>query len=389
MLLVDDSFELVLYQNLGQVTRAVLHSKRPLEIQNLLVGRGPEEVLELLARLYPIGGKAQVFAALLALEEAYGLHPNPYHHKARALLVHFENLAQTWVRVEQDWAKLLGNPAPVLPPVGLLEERLTRALYGDHPPFFFGDFTPKADVRVIGEVALEARTGLEERLLGTSLDLFLKWTQGQWAQWLENDSALGARVLRYYRQLPALKNPLVPILPWASEQEWHKVLSSADAVGMLYHPVLAGKPQETGAFARTEKSPLLQAYLKTNPNLAVSRVLARLVDLGQSLKFLSQGLEIAVASTGVSKKSGLGLAQVESARGRLVHRLRVEADKILQYQIISPQQWNLCPKGVFLQALVGVKGSDKPGLARLARAWSKALDPFLEMPVKILQEEEL
>ena len=389
MLLVDDSFELVLYQNQGQVTRAVLHGKRPMEIQNLLVGRGPEEVLEMLARLYPIGGKAQVFAALMALEEAYGLHPKPYHHKARALLVHFEALAQTLLRVLPDWAKLLGDPAPALPPVAALEKRLVRGLYGDHTPFFFGDFSPQADLAVIGEVAKEAKAWVEDRLLGVPVELFLRWTQTQLVEWLEKDSALAARVLRHYGQLPALKNPKVAILPWASEQEWHKVLSSADAVGMLYHPVLEGKPQETGAFARAGKSLLVQEYLKGSDNPAVARVLARLVDLGQNLRFLSQGLENAVTSTGVSKKSGLGLAQVESARGRLVHRLMMEADKIVQYQIISPQHWNLCPKGVFLQVMVGIKGDNKPGLVRLAQAWSKALDPFLEMPVKILQEEEL
>lgn len=382
--LLDNSFQIVVHHSRGKVTRTEVHSHRALEAGQLMVGRSPEEVVSMMPRLFPIGYRAHQTAALWALEEAYQLGVKAYHHKARALMVHFESLAQSLMRLLADWPALLGR-APVQVDLDGLERALSAALYGDKPPFFFGERTAQGDSEALAKIAGELAGLLETHLLGLPPKAWNSMSIEHLQAWVDESPALGAEVVRYYGQLPAVKEPQIEPLGWPSSSEWHRALNAPLGVEMIYTPQLDGQLKETGAYARQARHLLLKDYAARRPNPLVLRLLGRLSDLCWQLSRLELGLEIPAQGPGVQKKTGSGLAQIESARGRLVHRLEVEADKVRRYQIISAAEWNFHPKGLVPKALIGLEAAPEQ-ISAVAAAWTRALDPFVRVPIKLAQD---
>ncbi|MDT8448175.1 MAG: hypothetical protein RRB13_14880 [bacterium] len=381
---LDDSFQIVVHHAHGQVTRTEVHSRRALETHQLLIGRGPEEVVRMLPRLYPLGAKGHQTAALWALEEAYGLGVKAYHHRARALLVHLEIMTQTLTRLLADWPALLGK-APINAPLAAIETKLTQALYGDKEPFFFGERSAQADLEMISQVAAEMAQLLETHLLGYPPKIWASLTVEHLMAWVDDHPALGAEVIRYYGQLPALKNPEIAPLGWPSHQDWNQALTSPYAVEMIYLPELNGQKMETGAFARQARNLQLKDYAARRANPLVLRLLGRLVDLCWQQSRLELGMELPAQGPGVQKKMGIGLAQIESTRGRVVHRIEMAADKTRRYQLLSAAEWNFHPKGMVPLALAGlVAKADQ--ISAAAAAWTRALDPFVRAPIKLVRD---
>jgi Ni,Fe-hydrogenase I large subunit len=82
-----------------------------------------------------------------------------------------------------------------------------------------------------------------------------------------------------------------------------------------------------------------------------------------------------------SLPGGGGIARVETARGTLLHAVRIDDGRIADYAIVAPTEWNLHPAGPLLRALQG-RGFAGAGPARrhLERL-ALALDPCVAFEV--------
>ena len=80
---------------------------------------------------------------------------------------------------------------------------------------------------------------------------------------------------------------------------------------------------------------------------------------------------------------GLGLAQTEAARGRLIHRVQLEDGKISRYQILAPTEWNFHPQGLIAQSLGNLSVSDGQQLQLLAKMMINAIDPCVGYDLRI------
>lgn len=56
---------------------------------------------------------------------------------------------------------------------------------------------------------------------------------------------------------------------------------------------------------------------------------------------------------------GIGLVQVQAVRGLLIHRLELRQERVYDYRIVAPAEWNFHPEGVVAQGLkpLEAKGS--------------------------------
>ncbi len=99
----------------------------------------------------------------------------------------------------------------------------------------------------------------------------------------------------------------------------------------------------------------------------LARYTARLVELAGIPGRLREAIN---ESTGNVVESGLpegqGIAQVEAARGRLVHRVVLESGRITRYQILAPTEWNFHPDGVLVQGLKACRSTLPIGCASSA-----------------------
>jgi Ni,Fe-hydrogenase I large subunit len=80
---------------------------------------------------------------------------------------------------------------------------------------------------------------------------------------------------------------------------------------------------------------------------------------------------------------GDGLGAVETARGLLLHRVRVHDECVVDYQIVAPTEWNFHPEGALVRRLTGLATADQADLLRTARLDVHTLDPCVACRVEI------
>ena len=76
-----------------------------------------------------------------------------------------------------------------------------------------------------------------------------------------------------------------------------------------------------------------------------------------------------------------GIAQVEAARGRLIHCVRLCGNHVHRYQMLAPTQWNFHPDHVLAQRLRGLAASDRQVLHEQTSLLVKVIDPCVACEV--------
>ena len=61
--------------------------------------------------------------------------------------------------------------------------------------------------------------------------------------------------------------------------------------------------------------------------------------------------------SGTSLADGVGLGQVQAARGLLVHRVAIRAGRVADYRILAPTEWNFHPQGAAALGLATLPGA--------------------------------
>lgn len=147
-------------------------------------------------------------------------------------------------------------------------------------------------------------------------------------------------------QLPEPAGPAAPLLPSleadASLAFWPRL---DDAFGTL--PTWRDRPAETGALARGGRP-------------ADGSVLARVQARWREV------LEPAGRVGAAPVADGVGRALVDTARGLLMHELRLEGERIADYVIVAPTEWNFHPDGTLAGWLQGAPATGARALAERA-----------------------
>jgi coenzyme F420-reducing hydrogenase alpha subunit len=110
-------------------------------------------------------------------------------------------------------------------------------------------------------------------------------------------------------------------------------------------------------------------------------MVARLVDIADALVRLGdffnqrQGLSF--------RRGSLGIASVEAARGQLTHRVAVDGDRITDYSILAPTEWNFHPRGVVARGLASLRSTNAEQLRQQAEFIIHAIDPCVAYDLHI------
>jgi hypothetical protein len=170
----------------------------------------------------------------------------------------------------------------------------------------------------------------------------------------------------------------VALLPaWTATQALQECACRLNAE-FSAQPDWNGGPAETGALAHYAQTPLLWDVLRRRPSRVLARVLARVYDM---LEIASGRSSARLDST--QAQDGAGLAVVRTARGMLLHHVRLAADRVQDYLTVAPTEWNFHPHGALAEGLVGTKAGDTAQLARIADLVALSLDPCVEYVVEL------
>ncbi|TJY60050.1 hypothetical protein E4T66_12790 [Sinimarinibacterium sp. CAU 1509] len=176
---------------------------------------------------------------------------------------------------------------------------------------------------------------------------------------------------------PATLTPL-PTMPLRS---WLSALPPWDA-NFAQAPVFRGQPAECGALAERGEDPVIRTLLESG-SAVTARVVARLAALEQDLSALIEDAMPPDQVDVVSVHDGVAVARVLTARGPLLHRAVIDGDRIADYLIVAPTEWNFHPRGILSSAFEGRRFIDASALKTWAEALVLALDPCVPARVSV------
>lgn len=383
-------------------TRIRLGSSRPLNLARMLVGRDAASAARLLPSLFSVCAAAQACACATAIEEAVGRPATRVVRLRRARLVAAETLREHLWRILLDWPLALGE-APAEARMGqvmALYCRWRSALtQGQDPlqpcpcPAAEGcDERSAAD-----EAARDARGRLAElvaeQVFGRAPRAWLAEVgdSDALADWAERGGTPAARLVQ--QLLDADRGGLgrcgVSPLPPLERPALAARLGGASAEGFLSRPTWAGQVRETSVLTRNLGQSLILGLAARFGNGLLTRLAAQLVEMACGLADPDASLEPQGFADGdaADLPPGVGLALVPAARGLLVHRLALANDKIVDYRILAPTEWNFHPQGVVsggLAALVDAAGADAESFGRL---FVTAVDPCVPFDLSFVGGE--
>ncbi|HLY96736.1 MAG TPA: nickel-dependent hydrogenase large subunit, partial [Sideroxyarcus sp.] len=336
-----------------------IRSTRPMAAQ-VLKDKTAAQVLQIVPMLFSVCAHAQAAASSAALRAAqHGVVAvSPLRGRAIACEAMQEHL---W-RVMLDWPKLVGA-AP--------QEKRFAGWYAMLRKISAGDIDMAAFLREFERDGL-GMPAAEWRGMNSYQALQAWWrkTDGLPAQLLAKLAELehGRHVQRDVRLLPA----------WSAADAQQACAGRWDA-DFSARPDWQGAAAETGAWSYFADSPLLRDVWQQSGSRALTRLLARLLDV------------VEMASGGAAPRldvdspaAGEGVAVVRTARGLLMHRVRVSAEQVTDYAIVAPTEWNFHPGGAFADDLRGLKECDAERVQQLAHIEALSLDPCVAYEIEVL-----
>jgi len=363
----------------GQRVRQVaLRSTRPLAAARVAIGRTPAEAAALVPSLFAICGHAQRTAAVAALRAA-GAQASTLPEPG-AWSVPLETVQEITWRLLVDAPRALGL-APQTAAVAAVRAAVARAVAA------FGS-APAARSSALAAAATELGDLAGRNVYGcAAVDWLSEMNLPALDAWRENAATLPARALASLaRCAPGLGRSDTALMPGLDDPAWLSTVAPAlqSDPAFAQAPTWCGDPVETGALARTRRQPLVAALIEREGHSAATRLVARLVELAQLLDALRRA-EDAVGHwvQAWPLGSGAGLAAVQSARGLLLHWVRIADGRVADYRIVAPTEWNFHPRGALVRGLAGTLASDEAALVALAGLAVHALDPCVGFHIEV------
>ncbi len=324
-----------------RVQRVRVMSSRP-QVARALIGRPVAEALALVPLLFSLCGRAQALCARVAAAAigAAAQVERDDAHAALAAEMAFEHLWRIWI----DWPALFGLPT-------------------DRPALVASAAALRTCSTRLGALAAGAALGQAmERIRSHDAPALF--------------AALEAVELR-----GAMQAGVAP-LPYAGIAELQAGLPVGLDAAFAQTPTWRGAPAETGAITVHAHDARVADRVQDGGDVA-ARLAARLVALERCLDVLHGAQPQHPWIESVCIGGDQALARVDTARGVLMHRLRVEDGRIADYAIVAPTEWNFHPHGALVAALEGCAVRDEGALLGHAQAWVLALDPCVERGVSV------
>lgn len=154
-------------------------------------------------------------------------------------------------------------------------------------------------------------------------------------------------------------NPLPRLDAKSSLEEWPRLTEE-----FCRHPTWRGVPAETAAISR------INTIKGNRARFDILRSWAA-----------GEGPSGGTVSS-VNVAPGVGRALVETARGMLMHEVELDGERVVNYQIVAPTEWNFHPEGALAKYLMGQPTGARGELERQIARFVAELDPCVPWELK-------
>ena len=359
-----------------------VRSTRPLVAARVLTGKTAADAAATVPLLYSICGGAQGAAAACALAAA-GAAGFERANGSRDTGIVVESLQEGFWHLLIGWPNAMGSDPQVTPVTAARYLIATSTRKSDGTDLLGDADAMRALSTRLSDIATRAVFGIAPALWLDMPDV------AALAAWSARGTTAPARLLAHMLATTALhRHGGTELMPAPSRDALLQVVVPAmrDDPAFARTPTWAGRPVESSALTRMRKHPLVVALDAIYGHAAVTRVVARMAEIGVLLAELAGARPVAPAysrTQSVTLGHGDGLGAVETARGLLLHRVRVHEECVVDYQIVAPTEWNFHPDGALVRGLTGLTSTDQADLLRRARLDVHTLDPCVACRVEI------
>jgi len=321
------------------------------DVARIFRGKTPAEAAATAALLFSLCPAAQSLAVEVAGEAALNHTPHPDRSHARALRVLCERLGEMLRASVLDWP-------------------------GDAPP-------AREDVDAL-RVTLDVLRAMPDRdETGLSLASVEQAARNMGLRDFRQGDTLFARQWAEVRADEANWDLGETKPDFLSEADDDAVAQAMTDRNFARAPVLPGRCVETGAAARQAAAGFAHSMS--------GRLAARFQDMAAALDAIRVLLAGGAAPSGIvaarNTRPGEGFAAVDSARGRLYHRVKLDGGgRIVDYAIVAPTEWNFHPDGPFVRRLIGARIGAGTAAARRVERLAFVFDPCIGVSAEILDE---
>lgn len=391
--MIEGRLTIDLYRNGKGIERAEIASSRPPRIVSLFENKTPAEVAGTLPLVFNVCRIAQGRASAAAMEKAMGVPRCPTTEAARAALVLAETAREHLLRIALHWARFAGREcsSPCLQRINRILPDIQKTLFAGRAPFAIAA-RARLDRTAFDEAVASLQALIAKIVFGEPVGTFLARADGGALEaYARRGATIPARLVRKVidNNWASVGDAGADFLLRLDEASLLKRLTGEDADGFTATPEWAGAPRETTALARRSTEPLIADLMADYGTGLLTRLAARLVDLvhipGEMRAQAARFVETVAGEVdgGAAGRDGEGIAQVEAARGRLVHGVRLAKGRIGRYLILAPTEWNFHPAGAAARGLSRLTGASEAELTSQARLLIDAIDPCVGYELRV------
>ncbi len=377
----------------GAAVNAVeIRSSRSPEVAAALRGLPVSEAIARVPLLFSICGRAQAVAAVSAAEQALGLRARDRALARRAWLVQAEAAQEYLWRLAVDIVPEGRERDGALTRLAPLRREFAAALGSmceDGEWLRPGGQPGRLTLSERGRIAEALADYLDMQVLGMPVTRWSKIASAaEFLDWVKlARTPVGEGLRRLARMRFPDSTPIELMDPARNRELVLEVLPRLEAEPRFAaRPEHGGQPLETGALARCARRPLIRELLQGGTSRPLARMAARLTELADAVGLLARepsgkecGRWLGATATGTLA----GAAWVETARGLLVHALRLEGERMRSYRILAPTEWNFHPLGALASALLAAPARTAAELEERARVAVLALDPCVGFEIEV------
>ena len=379
---IEGQISIDIYPHKIMDTVVEIVSSRPLQASKILISKTPRQALSVIPLMYNICGTAHSRAALKSIQQCLQIELDPEMEMARDMLLMVEIAKEHLLRIFLDWPKLFDIDAgkPKLAFISQLSADFKSALFFQGRAFALDS---KADVQSssIKKLIEGLQQYLYQHVFSSSpVDWLTDKNTADILQWSEQtDTSAAQAIHRIFKNGWASQGPTdCQQLPVLDSRQLFARFAQDDADQFIARPTWQGRCFETTALSRQLEYPLVQLFHQEFQGALITRWMARLVELAripQQLTTMLDQMNEQNFNQLAEQTMDRGVTQVETARGRLIHRVEMGQGVISNYQILAPTEWNFHPQGVLAQSLASLKTNEQTELRQLAHLMINAIDP--------------
>ena len=369
-------------------SRPTINIERPVHAARVFRGKSLDDVLHLLPLMFSVCGTAQAVAGVHAMRAAAGLRPSTTLTAMHGALVRFEVAREHLWRILLDWPRFCGYRASSTV-LGAMQALVPRA----RDALFAGEAFRLAPVVELRRSEVDA---LRDDLQKTLQDHVLGRDPGEWLA-MDSVAALHQYVDVSDGAVPELLSALIANgwqgacrsrperLPALEALAIEGILSDGHADDFVEAPAWGGKARETTALTRQEEHPLIRAVTGEYGVGLLARALAAVVELADTPRAVGDIID-GNADTGITSEQtapSTGLAQVEAARGLLVHRVVADDGVVDDYRVIAPTEWNFHAAGSVAAGLANLPLDRGDSAQQQADLFLTLMDPCVRWSLEL------